>query len=1844
MKKLIIIAAITLIIVSINSCKPEQSTSGKSDPLRFEGIITGFTSGIIPADASITIMLGKPAEVIQPGSSLPSGTLIFKPSIKGKATLADATTVVFKPDEPLPSGTKFTARLKLDKLVKVNDDLKFFDFDFQTIKQDFSVLPGTLIHEPGQQSQLRRYEGTVLTADKMQPETLQKLIKVSTPYGEPEVTIEAVGINAFSYSVRNIPRRENKYEITISYNGQPAAIDKKGSFTVEIPSLSDFRLLDYRVISLADQSVQLIFSDAPDPSQDLNGLIFFKENTGTKISKNGVTVTIYPTERLSGEKTLVVDGNIRNEKGKTLGKTENLQVALEQLKPQIELIGKGTIMPDSRGLIFPFKAVSLKAVDVTVYKIFSNNIKQWLQTNTLNDAWSLEYVGRPVFMKTVMLDQNPETDLKQWNGFSVDLTGLINKDPSSVYRIKISFKKPYSVYDCESFSGKPEKIEPVELTEDEIEYWDGYSYYYDDWPEDYRWEERDNPCSSSYYTNQQFRARNLLSTNLGIIAKAGTNGHFTVVVTDLLTTAPVEGAAVEFFSFQQQTLGKGQTGTDGIARIKPNGNPFLVSAKSKNQTSWLRLDGGSSLSVSNFDVSGETIEKGIKGYIYGERGVWRPGDSLFLTFVMNDETKKLPADHPVVFELIDPRGQIIHKQMKNKGLDGFYTFITTTDTEAPTGNWKAKISVGGAVFEKWLKIETIKPNRLKINLEFSGLPLVAQKQDQKGKLKANWLHGSVAANLKTSVSVRLTSSDYKFPGYEKYVFSDPNKIYYPTDIEIFSGKLDANGQTEFPVEMQVNDWAPGMLNATFQTRVFEEGGDFSTDFLTQPFAPFDNFVGLNVPDGGDYSNMLETGNDNLIDVVSVDKTGKLVSLNDLELRIYKVSWRWWWSSGSDNLANWTSGEGSELILTKKLSTINGKAKETFRIDYPDWGRYFVQVTDLKGGHSAGLPVYIDWPSTVNRQGRANPAGATMLSISADKEKYQVGEKAVITFPGTKNSRALVSIENGTEVLSAQWIDCQGTEGRFDLNITPEMSPNVYVNISLIQPHAQTVNDLPVRMYGVIPVFAEDASTILHPQIAVPQNVRPETNYQVTVSEKNGKAMTYTLAVVDDGLLDLTRFKTPDPWKKFFAREALGVQTWDLFDDVLGAYGGRLQSILAIGGDGTQINKDKVKANRFKPVVTYLGPFMLEKNKKTTHTLKMPNYVGSVRVMVIAGNGDAWGNTEATIPVKQPLMLLPTLPRVMGPDEEVDVPVSVFAMSENIKAVVVKIIPGGNLKVVGEDSKIVGFTRPGEEMVYFRVKASSLAGVGTVKVQATSGTESATASVELNVRNPNPVITKTDNYLLEAGKNQTFSMQFQGMTGTNKGSASVSGLPTFNLNQLVEELIAYPYTCLEQTVSTAFPQLFLGDIMPLSDDQKTKTDKYIRHAINRISGLRQPNGSFSYWPGGNYYSGWSTVYAGHFLLLAEQKGYVISSELKNDFIKNQYKIASEFSPGLNQWFDNSLTQAYRLYVLALSGNANFSAMNRLKEQANLVAPAKWRLASAYLLAGKPEAARDLIRNLDPMEDSEYDKPGETFGSSLRDKALILETLVLMNEKIKAFELAKNMSSQIKNNYLSTQTAAFCVYAFSKFALLTGIEQDLTFSYTLNGKKENIRSKYPVFNIEIPEGNPQNTTFNIENDGNGALFVTLTSTGQPLHGQELSENKNLTLTVKYFSQEGKEISVENLKQGTGFVAEVTVSNPGLMGSYSNVALSHVFPSGWEILNTRVSETPEKSTLESAYDYRDIRDDRVNTFFDLPAQKTTRFRVNLNAAYCGSFYMPAVECAPMYESNAWARQRGQWVTVTK
>ncbi|NVN93770.1 MAG: hypothetical protein HXX18_00660 [Bacteroidetes bacterium] len=1813
----------------------------------FKEYVQAFTSGVVSTHTTVKVRLANDyADSSLFGSEIKESLFSFKPSIKGKAIWMDSRTIAFYPYEKLPPKKFYEAEFYLSKLIKVPDSLKTLEFQFQTLQQDYEVKVENHKAYNKLNLSLEKLYGTIHTADIAEDLQVEKVLIAEQSGKQLPITWVHDGQKKIHYfQIDSVKRGSLKSFVTLKYKGKPIEAKTKGEQNIEIPSLGDFKLTNVRLVQGSEQYILAQFSDPLMENQNLDGLIKIAKSMDLRYAVEDNELRIYPPLKKTGDATLTIESSIRNANGDDLNLTVNKKITFEDSKPNVRFIGNGTIMPSSNGLLLPFEAVNLKAIDIKVCKIYENNIIQFLQINDLSGQSELTRVGKTVLKKTFPLTN--VLDYGKWNRFSIDLSQLIKTEPGAIYSVRLSFKKDYSSYPCDGESDVKEDIDLVTWNEDN-EREDGWyyeNYYYDDYYDEdgyyyYNWEERDDPCKKSYYNNKSI-TRNVLASDLGIIAKAGSSGNFNIYVTNLVSAKPISNVSIEFYDYQQQLLGKVNTNEDGMAEIKLKRRPFVIVAKKDDQRGYLKMIEGSSLSLSMFDVSGETVQKGLKGFIYGERGVWRPGDSLYLTFILEDKEKVLPGNHPVTFDLINPNGQIVRRMIKTNSINGFYDFRTSTEKNATTGNWQAKVKVGGVEFQKSIKIETVKPNRLKINLSF-GKEYLAKNDQSKGNLEAHWLTGATAKSLKATVNLTLTRSATTFKKYPDYVFENPTSGFTSENITVFAGNLDEKGKATINPNINITSAAPGMLKANFETTVFENGGDFSVDRFQLPYYPFQTYAGVSVPQNANNDRMLYTDKTYSVNLLNLDYNGMIVPSNKLKVELYKIEWRWWWdNSESGSQADFISTSYSQLKDTLTLPTTAGRAVYKLKVDNDNWGRYLIKVTDLKSGHSCGKVVYIDWYGYSRAPGGEKQA-ATMLTFTADKEKYNVGEKVKITIPTSADGRALLTLETGSKVLKSFWIPTKQGNTEFVFDVTTDMAPNCYAYVTLIQPHAQTKNDLPIRLYGIIPIMVEDPNTHLTPVITMKDVLQPEQNATITVKEQKGKAMTYTLAVVDEGLLDLTRFKTPNPWFVFYAREALGVKTWDLFDMVMGAYTGELQRILSIGGDGEGLNKGSLKANRFIPMVKFLGPFELIKGQSKTHTFKMPQYIGSVRVMVVAGDNGKYGCAEKAVAVRKPLMVLGTLPRVVGPGETVNLPVSVFAMEKFVKDVKVQIVADNMFAVNGSSSRSLTFKTPSDEMVNFELKVKEMTGVGKIKIIATSGNQKAVHDIEIDIRNPNPRVTDVIESIIQPEKSWNANYQLVGMLGTNKAVLEVSSVPPLNLEKRLNYLIEYPHGCIEQTTSSVFPQLYLSDLLELTTNQKVRTEQNIKSAIQRLKSFQLSNGGLGYWQGAQYADDWGSNYAGHFMLEAELKGYQLPMGFIAAWKKYQKQKAVTWSVNAS-YYNDDLLQAYRLYTLALAKSPELGAMNKLYEFKGLSIAARWQLAATYQLAGKPEVAKNLISSA-----STYIKPYRelwyTYGSDLRDKAMIVQTLCLMNQKVKAAALVKEISSQLcKSEWMSTQSTAYCLLAITKYTgSSTG--SGINISYKSEGSQATaVQTKKSISKLDLGvKQNAKNGKILINNTGKNILYARIITQGIPVAGDKSSSQNDLRMTVDYKTINGQRLNPYKLEQGTNFMVEVTVTNPGSRGIYKQLALTQIFPSGWEIFNARMSELAQSTTNASYFNYQDVRDDRVNTYFDLNPNQSKTFKIMLNPSYLGKFYLPTISCEAMYDNTINARIAGSWVEV--
>ena len=1859
-----------LMIVSFSSCTRTQKDIIPS--AEYAPYVNAYTGGVISQNSTIRIELTHEQPMVDLNNELKENPFSFSPSLKGKAYWVSNNTIEFVPEEgTLKPGSLYECTFQLGKFVEVDKKLKEFNFSFRVQERNFTLSIEPLPITDAQPDEIN-IKGEICFSDIVKKEEVEKILtaKDGTNKSYPVEIIPTDNLTRYQFCINQVPRDTEDYQLTITANGSPARIDQTQSEEVLIPAKDSFRFLSATRIDEPENGIEVVFSAPLSDTQDLKGLIEIPELSSSVFQIKENRVFIYFEANQLSKLTLNIHEGVKSSQGKTLGTSHSISFSEINLKPQVEMLTTAAILPDSKSLIIPFRAVNLYAVDLSVIRIFENNVLMFMQTNSLASANELRRSGRLVYKKTLWLGKDTSKDIHNWENYSIDLAGLIRQEPGAIYRVILSFRQEYSAYPCGGVDNQdikfadnntPDglmKVSGSALSEADEAVWDTPEayYYYNggtmDWSV-YRWKERDNPCHPSYYMNSDRAAAcNVFASNLGMIVKRNSLNKLWIAVSNILDTNPVGKAQVTVYNFQLQPIEKGETNGEGFVEISSKGTPFIVVAEAEKQKAYVRVVDGEEQSVSRFDVGGKEIQKGLKGFIYGERGVWRPGDTLHISFILEDREKRIPDKHPVALEIYNPKGQFYTKMISTQGMNGFYTFDVPTQAGDPTGLWNAYIKVGGTTFHKGLRIETIKPNRLKINLT---LPKILQSTDKNVTvpLTSAWLTGATASKLKAKVEMSLSKVNTQFKNYGQYIFNDPATDFTTIKTDVFDGILNAEGKAGVTLKVPAATNAPGMLNATFTTRVFEPGGDASIYTQSIPFSPFVSYVGINLnqPKG----KYIETDKDHVFDIVTVNSQGQPVNRSNLEYKIYRISWSWWWENSEESFGTYINNSSITPVASGKLQTSGGKTTFKFRVDYPSWGRYLVYVKDKDSGHATGGTIYVDWPESRGRSNKTDPSGIKMLTFSLDKDSYEIGETATAIIPAAAGGRALVSIENGSSVLHREWIEVTNEgDTKYTFEITPEMTPNVYLHISLLQPHAQTINDLPIRMYGIAPVFVTNRQTVLQPQIQMPEVLRPETDFNVTVSEKSGKPMTYTLAIVDDGLLDLTNFKTPDPWNEFYSREALGIRTWDMYDNVLGASAGAYSSLFSVGGDATLKPAD-AKANRFKPVVKFIGPFYLEKGRQQTHTLKLPMYVGSVRAMVVAGQDGAYGNAEKTAFVRTPLMLLSTLPRVLSIQEEITVPVNVFAMEKQVKNVTVSLqASGGGVQIEGSLQQSLTFNRPGDQLVFFTLKTGNKTGKATIKLTASGGGQQTKETIEIEVRNPNPIVTLRSSEWIETGQNKELSYQLGSLSANNQIKLEVSRIPSVDISRRFDFLYNYQHHCTEQLTSKALPLLFIAQFKTIDTREAEKIKANVQEAIRQIYARQLPNGGFVYWPGNAVADEWISSYTGMFLTLAQEKGYAVHANVLNKWKRFQRAAAQNWRmpQEANNWqqWQSELQQAFRLYTLALAGAPEYGAMNRMKEQPGLSIQAKWRLAAAYALTGKMKPAEELVYNAETTV-IPYSSMNQIYGSSDRDEAMILETLLLMNRERDALQQAKVVSKNLsQENWFSTQSTAFALMAMGRLA--EKLSGSLDFTWTWNGKQQPaVKSAKAVFEKEISTS-PKSGTVAVKNQGKGALSVDLITRTQLLNDTLPAISDNLRMDIRYASMDGKPMSVNDIRQGTDFTAIASISNTSGTTDYTNLALTHIIPSGWEVYNERmtVPEAEPQETTDSSgnvsgqYTYQDIRDDRVLTYFNLRRGETKIFTIRLQATYAGNFILPAVQCEAMYDVNVQARSKAGRTTVSR
>ena len=1770
------------------------------------------------------------------GKSPAKDVFTFVPGISGAVSWEDRRTLLFRPDAPLPFRQRYRGTLDLAALFPQRKNLQPLEFAFHVAGREIVSLNADF--ELIEKDDPRRvvYKGRVVFSEKTQLEQVRQAALLSLSLGPKSLslawTADPEG-KVFSFVSEPIERRR-KATRGLRFKLEKEALEISRDYVDKrrLTPITEMKIVKVEGRGEGRQpGLAVELTDVPDPRQDLQGLIAVDPPMDVRIRAVGRKIHVSGEFEHGRHYTLTVHPGIRSRWGTATASERTETIQIPDLKPRIRFSEDGMILPTINRQRVRFRTVNVNRARLRIQQVFDSNLGQFLQSQSLKSgvdrrrdfsSWAVNRVGVGLVDTVLEIGQVRN----RWLQHELDLNALLDPSEKGPLLISLSFKHVDMLYGA-----------PGEAEEARKQWrWNRGNYDY-----------RSHPFSPGYVRRYGRAFKPVIVSDIGLTYKKTHRRHL-VYVRDLNNAAPMAGVTVTLRTFQNQVAGRGVTDRHGEAAISGGERDiFYVEAEKDGQKSIIKCN-EMAWNLSTFDTGGAAAPPdGVRAFIYTERGVYRPGDEIHLSLIARNSEQTFPENHPVTLKLYNPRNQLVLERTARNGKDGFYVFSFKTEPDDPTGNWRARLEVGSRTFEHTVKVETVAPYRLRVRIEPEKQNLTAEDDELRLVLVSSYLFGNPAVGLDAEVTVELRHSAKQFSGYPEFSFTNEGVTHKLLRTSIFKGRLDTLGQARVRWRLPRLDGTPSAIQVVIHATVLEKGGRPNRSRESVALDPYGRYVGVRKPqfDYG-YARM---GSAVEIPVVLVTPEGEAAAGLPLEYRIFRSTAHWWWEYESRDQfrLRFKKDQYTEQIDSGSLFSKTTPVPLVFTPDQR--GEYLIEVQDAAGHTAAFFIRAYPWG-----EAQADPETAGMLALRTDRTSYAPGDSAIVTFPAPRQGAILVSVEQDSRILQTRWHEPDGLRDEFRVSvpISRDMAPTAYVGVSVLQPYSQTMNDRPIRLYGVVPLNVSDPRTRQEIAVRMPDELKPESRFQIVVETGDGEPAQFTLAVVDEGLLALTGFATPDAWQSFYRKRRLGVVTHDVYSHVIGANKGDVFKTFAVGGGfayrASQLEPERAK--RFKAVSLFKGPIETDGQGRATVEFDMPDYTGSVRVMAVSASRGRYGRAEASVPVKSDLMVMPTLPRVLGPEDRITVPVTVFAMADGIGPTVVSLRTEGPVSIVGPARKELAFSAAGEKDLTFALQASSAVGQARVVVTAEAQGLAADHETDLNVRPSSPRTYAAQEQEIRLGERVRFTVPDKGLPGTNRAIVAVRRRPDLGMTHRLLGLIRYPYGCIEQTVSAAFPLLYLGTLLEgvkFAGPATSDIDWYINLAIRRLRNFKLASGGFTYWPGASSVSTWGSLYTGHFLIEAGKLGYHVPQDLMANWLRYEKSRALTAK-------DNLMERVYRVYLLALAGEYRIGPMNLLKETGikDMNDTQKWMLAAAYHLAGVERTAAQILIPAGKRVEV-YNESGGTYGSGMRDLAIILNTLVMFERWSEADEVAKDLGLALASQkWYSTQTTGFMLLSLGKYvrSLDRGEDGPPVLAGTIrlpDGREMPFETDRSAYHVEIEEGFGREVAVTLDSASTvRRAFATLDWDGVPLTDDEGDTSSKLALKVRWLNDDGLPIDPTELSQGENFWGHLRVRNLAVARNVEELALVQVLPAGWEIDNPRLSaRTAPKWTKRlnlNREEYMDARDDRMMWFFDFKSRRDLDFVVRLNAVTAGTFRLPTTVVEAMYDRSFRATAAGKRVVV--
>ncbi|HEY4111705.1 MAG TPA: alpha-2-macroglobulin [Puia sp.] len=1342
-------------------------------------------------------------------------------------------------------------------------------------------------------------------------------------------------------------------------------------------------------------------------------------------------------------------------------------------------------------------------------------------------------------------------------------------------------------------------------------------------------------------------------SDIGLIAKEG-HEKILVFANSIKTAAAMPGVNILAYGNNNQLLGMGTTSAEGVAEITytrkelAGFKPAMIIAKTTDDFNYLPF-GTTRVNTSRFEVGGRRNNpSGLDAFVYPERDIYRPGEKVNFALIVRDRNWRSPGELPVKLKFLLPNGKEMKTFRKTLNSQGAVEGDVEIPVSAITGSYNLEVYTSNDVLltTQPFRIEEFVPDRIKVTAKLDK-PFLEAGDAAKLDIHAVNFFGPPAANRNYECEIQVKQRDLKPKNYRNYDFSLSAQNSTSFDKTVREGKTDEQGNAV--EKYTVPDFFKniGVLQATFYATVFDETGrpvsrSSSVDIYTQP-------VFLGVADDGYYFYPLNQAVQ--FPLIALDKNEKVLNAASARVQVIKHEYRTVLTK-SGNYFRYESQKEDKQIASGIVSVTGEATKYSFVPRSP--GDYEIRVS-LPGANTYVSRSFYSFGAWGGDNNSFDVNNEGHIDIELDKSGYYTGESVKALFKSPFSGRMLVTMETD-KVVSYKYVDVEKRTASLDLPLTADDIPNVYITATLIKPHE--ISDIPLTVaHGFQSVKVEAKDRRIPVEIVAQAKVRSHTHQKVQVKATPGSMV--TLAAVDNGVLQITDFSTPDPYAHFYAKRALEVDGFDLYPLLFPEVKPTLSST---GGDGESDMKKRVNpmpAKRIKIVSYWSGIVQANSSGEAEFEFDIPQFSGQLRLMAVACKDDRFGSKESAITVADPIVLSSALPRFMSPGDTVTMPVTITNTTGSSASATAKLKLSGALRTIGEDQQTIPIAAGSEGRASFQIVAPPAIGVGKISVDVSSMGEHFTDETEIGIRPSAPLQKNTGAGAIPGGGTQPVAFTTGDfIPSTVDYHLVVSRSPAAEYGKYLNWLVEYPYGCTEQTVSAAFPQLYFGDLAELvqgsqvNGSQRTSANSNILEAIRKIKMRQLYNGAVTLWDNEDTENWWATVYAAHFLLEAQKAGFDVDKGLISTmlgYINSRMKNRETVTYYYNRDQTKRIVpkeMIYGLYVLALAGQPNVSSMNYYKAHGSqLSLDCQYLLSAAYALAGDKKSFKEFLPTQFASEES-VAQTGGSFYSDIRDESLALDVLVDVdpnNPQIPVMQ--RHVVDKLKQRYwYTTQEIAFSFLALGKIA-----HQDagstVTGDIRVDGRVIGSMTGNPVkFTTKDLRGAGSGLPHvDIATHGNGKLYYFWEAEGISASGAYKEEDNYLKVRKRFYDRYGRPLTGNTFRQNDLIIVQLTLERT-FGTDVDNVVITDMLPAGFEIENPRTKELPGMDWIkgDASPTALDVRDDRINLFVDLHAMRQTYYYA-VRAVSPGVYHMGPVSADAMYNGEYHSYNGAGTVRVT-